>query len=120
MSENDQAITQAPNIHDKLLHLGFEASAADQTVFSRPDLEGLKIVLNENRINIRHENAKGEALHEAFLHQQAALNNTHLEQHVRGAFCQVFGFEAAKEIKNYPYSEKRVAQYGAPTKLNLP
>jgi|TARA_R110002126_G_scaffold13118_1_gene55892 hypothetical protein len=110
MNHNDDATGRTPNIQDKLLHLGFKASASDQSIFARPDLKDFHIVLDECRLNIRHQDISGEVVHETHLHQKAALSNTHLEQHVRGAICKAFGAEAGQEITNYPYSEQRMAQ----------
>lgn len=107
-----------PTIADKLLHLGFQASAADQTVFKRPDLDGLTIKLDEDRLNVMHQD--GTLTHEAVLNQRSALNNINLEKHVRGVIGSTFGAEAARKITNFPYSEQRIEAKKAQAAAMIP
>lgn len=93
-----------PTIQDKLLHLGFKSTATDASKFKRVGLDDLTIQLTDTGLEITHKN--GVEQHKTHLHAQAILNNTSLENHVRGAVAQAFGAGAAKSVEDFPYSQE--------------
>ena len=100
-------VAEQPNIADKLLFLGFQACSANQDVYKSAQFDNLTIRLDQQRLLVSHMR-DGESF-EAVMHAKAALNNIHLENHVRGVVRTEFGVQAAKQIKNFPYSETRIA-----------
>lgn len=101
----------APDITDKLLHLGFKSCAEDANLFKSPMLDNLSIRLDESRLFVNH--TRGAEAYQAVMSTHAALSNVHLENHVRGVVSTEFGAQTARTIKNFPYSEARMVKSGA-------
>jgi hypothetical protein len=96
---------QAPNIQDKLLHLGFKA-CSDGDQYKHDLGAGLTVTRNQNRLEVTHSDAGGE--HKATFHEIAALNTTQLENHIRGIVTTNCGKTDAQRITDFPYSAERL------------
>jgi hypothetical protein len=96
---------QAPNIQDKLLHLGFKA-CSDGDQYEHDLGAGLIVTRNENRLEVTHSDAGGE--HKATFHEIAALNTTQLENHIRGIVTTHCSKSDALRITDFPYSADRL------------
>tara|TARA_R110002124_G_scaffold287365_1_gene474186 strand:- start:126686 stop:127048 length:363 start_codon:yes stop_codon:yes gene_type:complete len=115
MSDNAAAI-QRPDIQEKLLHLGFKA-CSDGDQYEHNLNAGLIVKRDQHRLEVTHSDAGEE--HKAIFHDVAALNTTHLENHIRGIVTASVGKIEARRIKDFPYSAERIKESKAASALLL-